>query len=142
MEASIKRFDDEIGPLKLSDYEMDENEKSRKNGCVSKWVSVKDKGQKLAFKSISNKEYQRIIQSQVAILKKLNSCNNILKFYGLVSNRNQWYLVTEWAEYGNLREFYTNHKERFDLKSKLRMSLDIAHGLNFLRNVKVNDKIF
>ncbi|PKK63270.1 hypothetical protein RhiirC2_758450, partial [Rhizophagus irregularis] len=110
MEASINRFDDDVGPLKLSDYEMNENEIPRKNGRISKWVSVKNKGQEFAFKSIFNKEHQRIIQSQVPILKKLNSCNNIIKFYGLVPDGNKWYLVTEWAEYGNLREFYTNHK--------------------------------
>ncbi|PKY59576.1 kinase-like protein, partial [Rhizophagus irregularis] len=62
---------------------------------------------------------------------------NIIKFYGLVSEGNKWYLVTEWAEYGNLREFYTNYKDRFDLKLKLRMSLDIARGLNFLRTVEI-----
>ena len=47
-------------------------------------------------------------------------------------------MVTEWAEYGNLREFYTNHKDKFDLELKLRIALDIARGLNFLRTVEVN----
>ncbi|CAB4388333.1 unnamed protein product [Rhizophagus irregularis] len=37
MEASINRFDDDVGPLKLSDYEMNENEIPRKNGRISKW---------------------------------------------------------------------------------------------------------
>jgi len=50
--------------------------------------------------------------------------------------------VTEWAEYGNLHEFYTNHKSRFDLRLKLRIACDIARGLNFLRNVKVNIVLF
>ncbi|PKY48254.1 kinase-like protein, partial [Rhizophagus irregularis] len=62
---------------------------------------------------------------------------NIIKFYGLVPDENTWYLVTEWAEHGNLREFYTNHKDRFDLRLKLRVSLDIARGLNFLRTVEI-----
>ncbi|POG65397.1 hypothetical protein GLOIN_2v1861852, partial [Rhizophagus irregularis DAOM 181602=DAOM 197198] len=137
MEASIKRFDDDVGSLKLSDYEMNRNEIPRKNGRVSKWVSVKNRDQKFAFKSISNKKYKGTIQNQVAILKKLHNCNNIIKFYGLVSDGDKWYLVTEWAEYGNLREFYTNHKERFNLRLKLRMSLEIARGLDFLKNVEV-----
>ncbi|RGB38190.1 kinase-like domain-containing protein, partial [Rhizophagus diaphanus] len=46
-------------------------------------------------------------------------------------------LVTEWAEHGNLREYYTNNKDQFDLRLKLRMSLDIARGLNFLRAVEI-----
>ena len=40
--------------------------------------------------------------------------------------------------FGNLREFYTTYKSRFDLRLKLRMSLDIARGLNFLRAAEVN----
>src|SRR6266540_2525282 len=52
----------------------------------------------------------------------------------------KWYLVTEWAEFGNLREFYTNYENRFNNKLKLRISLDIVRGLNFLRSVEVNIK--
>ncbi|CAB4446654.1 unnamed protein product [Rhizophagus irregularis] len=143
MEAGIKKIDEEtfqnqeIHLLKLADYERDENEIPRNNGSVSKWVSVKNKNEEFSFKNISNKEYQMIIQNQATILKKLHDCNNIIKFYGLVPNGNKWYFVTEWAEYGNLREFYTNHKDRFNLMLKLRISLDIARGLNFLRTVEI-----
>ncbi|RGB38199.1 kinase-like domain-containing protein, partial [Rhizophagus diaphanus] len=62
---------------------------------------------------------------------------NIIKFYGLTCEGYKWYLVTEWAEYGNLREFYTEYNDRFDLRLKLRISLDIARGLNFLRAVEI-----
>ncbi|PKY54745.1 kinase-like protein, partial [Rhizophagus irregularis] len=62
---------------------------------------------------------------------------NIIKFYGLTCEGNKWYLVTEWAEYGNLREFYTEYKDQFDVRLKLRVSLDIARGLNFLRAVEI-----
>ncbi|CAB4488123.1 unnamed protein product [Rhizophagus irregularis] len=142
-DTGIKKIDDEtfqnqeVHSLKLADYEMDGNEIPRKNGSVSKWVNVKNKNEEFAFKSISNKEYQMIIQNQTTILKKLHDCNNIIKFYGLIPDGNKWYFVTEWAEYGNLREFYTNHKDRFNLILKLRISLDIARGLNFLSNVEI-----
>jgi serine/threonine protein kinase len=148
--TGIKKINDEISQnqskidgivedltLKLADYNMDENEISRKDGRV-RWVNVNNKGE-FAFESISNEEYQRITRNQVEILKELNDCNNIIKFYGFVSDGDKRYLVTEWAEYGNLREFYTNHKDRFDLRLKLRISLDIARGLNFLRTAEVND---
>ncbi|PKY34682.1 kinase-like protein [Rhizophagus irregularis] len=68
--------------------------------------------------------------------EKLHDWQNIIKFYGIISDGNQWYLVTEWAERGNLREFYQN-KNDFDLKLKLRISLDIARGLNFLKTVEI-----
>ena len=81
------------------------------------------------------------IQNLIIILKELHNFQNIIKFYGLTTKSGHtWYLVTEWAEYGNLREFYTNHKDQFDLKLKLRISLDIARGLYFLKTVEVNIK--
>ncbi|RIA93448.1 hypothetical protein C1645_16305 [Glomus cerebriforme] len=120
-----------VHPLNISDYEKDEDEQARKNGRVTKWVNIKNKGEEFAFKSISEKEDQRIVQNQVTILKELHDQQNIIRFYGFTYDGNKWYLVTEWAEYGNLREFYINRKDRFDLKLKLRIALDIARGLNF-----------
>ncbi|PKY56907.1 kinase-like protein [Rhizophagus irregularis] len=78
-----------------------------------------------------------MIQNQITILKELHDWQNIIKIYGLTCKGNKWYLVSEWAKYGNLREYYTNYKDRFDLRLKLRMSLDIARGLNFLRTVEI-----
>ncbi|UZO15513.1 uncharacterized protein OCT59_006933 [Rhizophagus irregularis] len=126
-----------LHPLKLSDYKQDNNEELRKYGRVSKWISVRNGGDEFAFKLILGNEDLEVIQNRVTILKELHEWENIIKFYGLVPDKNKWYIVTEWAEYGNLREFYTNHKDRFDLRLKLRVSLDIARGLNFLRTVEI-----
>ncbi|GBC04279.1 hypothetical protein RclHR1_00560006 [Rhizophagus clarus] len=127
----------QVRQLKFSDYEHDDNEKQRKNGRVTKWYNKKNKDEKFAFKIIIEKEDQKIVQNQVTILKEFHNWQNIINFYGLTCEGNKWYLVTEWAEYGNLREFYTNHKDIFDLRLKLQMSLDIARGLNFLRTVEI-----
>jgi serine/threonine protein kinase len=127
-----------VHQLNLTDYEeTDKEPRPRKEGRVTKWVSCRNKSAEFAFKNIS--EDKDSVKNQVTILKELFNNQNIIKFYGLTNEGNKWYLVTEWAEYGNLREFYTNptHKSRFDLRLKLRMSLDIARGLNFLRTVEV-----
>jgi serine/threonine protein kinase len=124
--------------LKLSDYVKIDKE-SRKNGRVTKWVCYKN-SEEFAFKSISEED-KSSVQNQVTILRELHNWQNIIKFYGLVCEGNNWYLVTEWAEHGNLREFYTNNKGSFDPKLKLRISLDIACGLNFLRTIEVNINI-
>ncbi|GES75769.1 kinase-like domain-containing protein [Rhizophagus clarus] len=126
----------QVQSLKLSDYERDDYEKPRKGGRVFKWYNVKNKGEEFAFKTISDKEDQKIVQNQVTILRELHDWQNIIKFYGVVNDGNKWFLVTEWAECGNLREFYKS-KNHFDLKLKLRISLDIARGLNFLRTVEI-----
>jgi hypothetical protein len=139
IELNQKKIDNifQVTPLKLADYEQDDSEEPRKNGRVTKWYNIKNKFEEFAFKVISEKEDKRIVQNQVTILKELHNWRNIIKFYGIVNEGNRYYLVTEWAEYGNLREFYKNHKDRFDLRLKLRISLDIARGLNFLRTVAV-----
>ncbi|CAB5371004.1 unnamed protein product [Rhizophagus irregularis] len=75
---------------------------------------------------------------KVTILREFHNWQNIIKFYGLTNDGKKWYLViTEWAEHGNLREFYINNKDSFNPKLKLRFSLDIACGLNFLRTVEI-----
>ena len=127
----------QVHQLTFSDYEKT-NDTSRQD--VTKWVKVDNYSQEFAFKVISESdpEDKNSVKNQVTILKEFQNWQNIIKFYGLTCDGDKWYLVTEWAEFGNLREFYTNYKEQFDLKLKLRISHDIARGLNFLRSVEVN----
>ncbi|POG80837.1 kinase-like domain-containing protein, partial [Rhizophagus irregularis DAOM 181602=DAOM 197198] len=119
---------EEAEALKADQDELNKN--------VTKWVNVKNEDEEYAFKSISERD-KRSVQNQVTILRELHDWQNIIKFYGLTNDGNKWYSVTEWAEHGNLREFYTNNKNSFDTKLKLRVSLDIARGLNFLRTVEI-----
>ncbi|CAB4412570.1 unnamed protein product [Rhizophagus irregularis] len=55
--------------------------------------------------SITFPKNKNAVQNQVTIL---HDCQNIIKFYGITCDGNKWYSVTEWAEYGNLRDFYTS----------------------------------
>ncbi|PKC16807.1 kinase-like protein [Rhizophagus irregularis] len=126
----------QVHTLKISDYKQDDNEKPRKDGRVTKWFNIRIECDEVAFKIISEEE-KTDVQNQVTILKELHDWNNIIKFYGITSDGNKRYLVTEWAEHGNLREYYTNNKDQFDLRLKLCMSFDIARGLNFLRAVEI-----
>ncbi|RGB33204.1 kinase-like domain-containing protein [Rhizophagus diaphanus] len=151
MNNTMKKFMDEtsqnqtkidnifqVYPLKSSDYESDDNVKTRKyrRAGVTKWYKTTNKGEVFAFRTIYSYMDHMFVQNKVTILKELHDWQNIIKFHGIISDGDQWYLVTEWAERGNLREFYQN-KNDFDLKSKLRISLDIARGLNFLRTVEI-----
>src|SRR5687767_6598627 len=99
----------QVDQLKFSDYEKT-NDIPRKG--VTKWVNAKNKSQEFAFKVISesNLEERNSVKNQVTILKEFQNWQNIIKFYGLTCDENKLYLVTEWAEFGNLREFYTNYK--------------------------------
>ncbi|CAG8724594.1 21092_t:CDS:2, partial [Cetraspora pellucida] len=72
------------------------------------------------------------VRNQVIILKKLKDCQQILQFYGLTSDGDKTYLVTECEELRNLKEYYMAYKP-IGVKKKLRIAVDIAGGLNFLR---------
>ncbi|CAG8524048.1 1843_t:CDS:2 [Ambispora leptoticha] len=92
----------------------------------------------VAFKEVAlTEEPESDIQTQVTILKKLRDSPNIIQFYGLANEGTKKYLVTEWAQHGNLREFYSQHPNLFDWKRKIEFALDICRGLSYLQAVDI-----
>lgn len=84
-----------------------------------------------AFKKVSDELPEMVrnsIKEQITILTRIKDINEIIKFYGL-------FIITEWAEFGNLKEFYANHE--ININQKLSFALDIARGLNFLSAVSI-----
>ncbi|CAI2190218.1 11641_t:CDS:2 [Funneliformis geosporum] len=121
--------------LPLNDYKPTHDDRGSK---VKKWISKKTDDE-VAFKAVADEndleEYKNSIKNQVTILKKLKDCQSILRFYGIASDGEKWYTVTEWAELGNLREYY--NKYDFDIRKKLSFAVDIARGLNFLKSIEI-----
>lgn len=136
------------GPLNILEYKFE-----RQVGKTSVELRIRTiDHQPFAFKLIPNidpfsihtaeaqKKYifQEDLPLQIEILKKLKSSPNIVKFVGYaVEATGTQYLVTEWLEYGSLREFYTNHAAQMTREKKLEFAMDIARGLNFLTTVGI-----
>jgi hypothetical protein len=119
--------------LPFEDYkETDDKSQSDK---LKKYIHEKTKD-KFAFK-IVEKEHIIQVRNQVTILKKLEYCQNIIHFFGLTYDRANCYLITEWAENGNLREYISLHGQNIEIKFRLKFACDIAKGLSFLNAVKV-----
>ncbi|CAG8652457.1 9369_t:CDS:2, partial [Ambispora leptoticha] len=82
------------------------------------------------------------IRNNVAILKKVVNCNHIITFHGVIEEWDEakrmkfLYVVTEWAEFGNLREYYRNFGP-LSWTRKLSIAVDVIRGLNFLRAVDI-----
>ncbi|CAJ0859788.1 4588_t:CDS:2 [Entrophospora sp. SA101] len=59
---------------------------------------------------------------------------NIIQFYGVSQdqNKNNYFLVLQRTNNGNLREYLINNQENLKWIDKLRLATDIAAGLNFL----------
>ncbi|CAI2169792.1 7777_t:CDS:2, partial [Funneliformis geosporum] len=104
--------------------------KRRKNG-LNDYVALK-----LVADKDSSDENKASLKRQVTILKKLKECCFIIQLHGLTSFDDRFYLVTEWAEYGNLREYYQKYGP-LEVNLKLKFALDIARGLNFLSAVEI-----
>jgi predicted transcriptional regulator len=75
----------QVHPLKLSNYERDDSKEPRNYGRVTKWYNIKSMDEEFAFKIISDKEDQSLVQNQVTIFKELHNWQNVIKFYGFVS---------------------------------------------------------
>ncbi|RIB01797.1 kinase-like domain-containing protein [Gigaspora rosea] len=72
---------------------------------------------------------------QLAILEKLSNGPSILQFYGLSYIDNNNVMVSEWAEYGSLKEVY----EKYDIMwcRKILLALDICRGIGFLQSAEI-----
>ncbi|CAG8527622.1 4428_t:CDS:2 [Ambispora gerdemannii] len=82
------------------------------------------------------------IRNNVAILKRIENSMNIITFHGVIEEWDETkrmkslFVVTEWAEFGNLREYYKNFGP-LSWTRKLSIAVDVARGLNFLRAVDI-----
>ncbi|CAG8557538.1 9081_t:CDS:2, partial [Racocetra fulgida] len=126
-------------PLKLADFKETDETRGKK---IKKHIRLID-SEAVAFKLVADESdtpaVKNDIRSHVAILMKLKDCHQIIQFYGLVSDGERRYLVSEWAELGNLREFYENYGGPIDARIKINIAVDIARGLNFLRAIVHRD---
>ncbi|KAG9287075.1 hypothetical protein G9A89_023040 [Geosiphon pyriformis] len=82
------------------------------------------------------------IRNNVAILKKLEASFNIILFHGVIEEWDEskqlksLFVVTEWADLGNLREYYKNAGP-LSWTKKLSLAVDVARAMNFLRAVDI-----
>ncbi|CAG8500067.1 26857_t:CDS:10 [Gigaspora margarita] len=71
---------------------------------------------------------------QAKLLKASKGLINIAKFYGIIqdtSSPNSRYVIIEWSDHGNLKEYYVKHKPLNPL-IKLNFAFNICNGLVFL----------
>ncbi|CAG8458103.1 36329_t:CDS:2 [Gigaspora margarita] len=83
-------------------------------------------------------EKKKNIKSEILIFKRLKDCKHIIEFYGLVERDTGIYLVTQWANNGNLKKFYMEKNDVITFWNiKVNIALDIARALTFLHSVSI-----
>ncbi|CAG8522324.1 7523_t:CDS:2 [Racocetra persica] len=70
-----------------------------------------------------------IIEREVAILTELRNCRNIITFYGTMQRGGKLYIISEWAEMGDLYTYLQKHTVSW--KFKLKIASEIAGALVF-----------
>ncbi|CAI2178017.1 1654_t:CDS:10 [Funneliformis geosporum] len=92
--------------LEYSDFEEQEPDGNRHLKSVKKFRRKHGLNDFVALKLVavknSSEEDKDNFRKQVTILKKSDQCDSIIQYFGLTAYDYKYYLVTEWAEYGNL----------------------------------------
>ena len=105
--------------------------------CFKEFSNSSNNNSSSSSDQSNSEETQIEIRRQVNILKELKNSNHIIKFFGVARENFNFYLVTEWMEYGNLYEYYTKFRENMNWKTKIRFALDICRGVAYLHEYKV-----
>ncbi|CAG8524372.1 11538_t:CDS:2 [Funneliformis caledonium] len=67
---------------------------------------------------------------------KLSACNSIIRFKGTFASCGNMYIVTEWAEYGNL-ELYLQEDIVIPWSERIKFSTQIASAIQFCHNSQI-----
>jgi interleukin-1 receptor-associated kinase 1 len=77
----------------------------------------------------------RNVSTEVELMRKINHLN-LIRLIGLCHHRGRWYLVTEYAEHGALRERLlaaaTGAAAPLTWAQRVQVALDVAEGLRYL----------
>ncbi|RIA99615.1 kinase-like domain-containing protein [Glomus cerebriforme] len=126
-------------PLPFEDYERIDDERidnQPDNIRPRKYFHIKTR-ELFAFKIINIRDKL----NQVPVFKKLKDCQNIIRFYGITRDENTLFVVIEWAENKNLREYISDRGQDIEIRLRLKIAYDIAKGLNFINSIKVHREI-
>ncbi|PIA49567.1 hypothetical protein AQUCO_01300394v1 [Aquilegia coerulea] len=94
-------------------------------------------GSDVAVKVYSENDYRESTLSdykkEISIMKKLRH-PNVLLFMGAVYSPEQLAIVTEFLPRGSLFKTLHRNSQALDIRRRLRMSLDVARGMNYLHH--------
>ncbi|CAG8572833.1 18306_t:CDS:2 [Dentiscutata erythropus] len=106
-----------------------EEEEVKRGHIVKKTYIMQTVAQKEIGHVYSLQKSIDLIEREVAILTELRNCQHIITFYGTMQRSGKLYIISEWAEMGDLNTYLKNHTETWNFK--LRIASEIAGGLVF-----------
>ncbi|KAF0530830.1 kinase-like protein [Gigaspora margarita] len=132
LEANKFLYNSDISHNKIIDLENGKKVK-RGNGLVVKklYMSQLVAQKEIAYitKFTDYADYEKI-KKHVSILTELKDCPNIITFYGTMLHDDRLYVISEWAEIGDLNTYLQDYPD-LSWEFKLKIARDIANGLAF-----------
>jgi serine/threonine protein kinase len=131
--TSLSIVGEEFKPTEIPPIELEEPKQKFASDNYCKKMSRKLLDNVFCKKIITANENSlefKKINAQLAILGRMQQSSNIIKFYGLSTVNSERVMVFEWAEYGNLKEFYEKYEINWPLK--LQIAVNICRGIAFL----------
>ncbi|CAG8474328.1 1401_t:CDS:2 [Ambispora leptoticha] len=98
----------------------------RKMRYIARDVAQKEIGDIAALN-----EKPETIERQVAILTELKDCEYIIRFHGTMQRDGRLYIISEWAEVGDLNNYLKNNPG-LPWSFKIRIASEVANGLNLV----------
>ncbi|KAJ9055772.1 hypothetical protein DSO57_1000630 [Entomophthora muscae] len=129
----------EIPPRRVKSIPGDQPRQGRNFTVHRRLYDSHDVAEKLYRSSISDERNLQQIRKQVAILKKLEVCPYIIRFYGIHRKTNSFGLISEYATMGSLKELIASGDE-LEHRVKIGMTSGIVEGIAFLHNVGIIHK--
>lgn len=87
------------------------------------------------FKIDSNIHLEKLLRSEVVIMHSIKH-NNVMHLYDFFESKNNYYLVTDFCQYGNLQDIL-NKKKRFKESDAVNFLQQILSGFLQLRKSKI-----
>ncbi|KAI0241771.1 hypothetical protein L0F63_004797, partial [Massospora cicadina] len=112
---------------------------SRRVKAIPGTSPAKAVAEKVYRASISDDRNQQQIRKQVAILKKLEMCPYIIRFYGIHRKTNGFGLISEYATMGSLKELI-EADDPLEHRVKIGVTSGMVAGVAFLHNVGIIHK--
>ncbi|CAG8515220.1 8329_t:CDS:2 [Diversispora eburnea] len=99
--------------------------------------NYKKGGQIVALKCVQHRNRKSsLIEKEMRSLQELSYHKNVISFLGVsIDHENErYFLVLEYCENGNLREYLRKYEYQLNWPKKITMCRDIAHGLRCIHN--------
>ncbi|RHZ82454.1 hypothetical protein Glove_109g154 [Diversispora epigaea] len=102
----------------------------------------KDLEKQVALKCLldeNNDNFYKEFMNELQNINAVNHHKNIIKYYGVSIDHlaEKCYIVLQYAEDGNLRNYLRNNFKNLDWKTKIKMAQDITNGLCYMHKANI-----